>query len=149
MPYVKKESVKFNITKFDTETAASEEKDCAVRALAHIIGDYEKAHKIFTDAGRKPKEGTHGFVIHRVLTDEELMASLGYRVKKMYKMFDFSKGTRGNLTMARLKEYYPQGKYFAITNNHAFALVDGVIQDSFPSGKCKRIEELYLFIPNN
>ena len=146
MPYVKSDSVKFSITKFNTDTAVSEKKDCAVRALARIIDDYEKAHEIFTNAGRRPKEGTRGYVIKEVLTNHELMASLGYKVKKMYQK-SFSK-KKGNLTMAKLREYYPQGKYYATISNHAFALVNGVIYDSFRSGKCRKIEELYLFIPN-
>ena len=149
MPHVKKDSVKFNLINFNDVIAKTEKKDCAVRALANIIGDYQRAHEIFTAAGRMPKEGTHGFIINKVLRDAELMASLGYRVKKMYDMFNFSNNTKGSLTMAKLKEYYPQGKYYVTTNKHAFALINGVIYDNFPSGKCRRIEELYLLIPND
>jgi hypothetical protein len=149
MPRVKESSVQFNLIRFDDAIAKTEKKDCAVRALANILGDYPKAHEIFTVAGRKPKEGTFGFTIHKILMDDELMASLGYKVKKMYQLPYFSENVKNKLTMAKLKKYYPQGKYYATTDRHAFALIDGVIYDSFPSGKCKKIESLYLFIPND
>lgn len=148
MPKVKESSLEFNLISFNDAVAKTEKKDCAVRALASILGDYTKAHEIFTSFGRKPREGTFGFTINKILTNDELMASLGYKVKRMYNMPYFSK-VKNRLTMAKLKEYYPQGKYYVTTENHAFALIDGVIQDSFPSGKCKRIEALYLFIPND
>lgn len=101
----------------------NERKDCTVRALSLMIGSYERAHKILKDAGRKERKG---FPLAAWLDSLEVLEGMKIdRVKIVH-----GKG-KEKMTPTRFCEKYNKGSYIVCINSHAFAVINGVIHDSF------------------
>lgn len=79
-----------------------EDNDCAIRTLAIVSGKpYTKVHKMLKKAGRKYGQPTYDHVWQAVLI------KLGIKIVKV-------------------SGYSNKGKYIVTTENHMFAIVDGV-----------------------
>lgn len=97
----------------------NEMNDCAVRAYATYKQiPYEQAHALFKKAGRKDRRATPVAMIKKLLG---------------------STGQIKGLTLNGLMQSYPQGRVYAVKRGHAFALVDGVLHDTWKVGGKSRI----------
>jgi hypothetical protein len=98
-----------------------EYNDCTIRALAVVAGlGYSSAHKIGKDAGRKDKKGFRSFTLI------EHCRRIGIN-------FELSK--RRSISIKKFLEENPTGRFYARRRGHAFAIVDGVIQDATPHNR--------------
>lgn len=101
----------------------TESKDCAVIALAYAFDiDYEVAHKICKDGGRKDNDG---FSLHNIFRLRE----------KDFRQFTFKSGDsrvvtrygRPKMSAGRFRDNYKEGVYIVGVGGHYFTLIDGVI----------------------
>lgn len=101
-----------------------ERADCTVCAFVHASGlPYLQVHAVLARHGRRPR---CGFVIetriHRIARD------LGLCLRMV----------RRSGTVARLVADFPRGTLIVQISEHAFAVIDGVIYDSYPtSTRCR------------
>ena len=102
-----------------------EDNDCTIRALAVVAGlGYSSAHKIGKDAGRKDKKGFPSFYLIQHCRE------IGIK-------FELSK--RRSISIKKFLDENPTGRFYAKRRGHAFAIVDGVIQDATPNRPLQRI----------
>jgi hypothetical protein len=97
-----------------------EHNDCAVRAVAIACEiPYKEAHAKLKAHGRKDRGTTYnfvGFVAKKIKTQKKLKPTKG-------------KASLG--TLATFLKNNPKGTYIACKRGHAFAVVDGVVNDSW------------------
>lgn len=107
-----------------TEAGIKDTNDCAVRAYALFKGiPYAEAHALFKKEGRKNGRGTSFTIIRSLLG---------------------GKGENGGrMTLASLRSKFPQGRVYAIKRGHAFAIIDGVIHDTWQVGNKSRVLEYW------
>ena len=102
---------------------------CSVNALANTTGmPYSVAHEIASAAGRPKGNGWYPCLIlgHA--------KTYGIRHKRI---------AQKSLTLRRFVETYPRGKYYVVSTDHAFAVVDGVVLDWKRNGPQTRLLEVY------
>jgi len=98
----------------------AESNDCAVRAYA-LFKDipYAEAHEIFAQRGRRPGRGTKNYIIYDLLGRE-------------------TRQTPERMTLNQLVAKFPHGRVYGMKRGHAFAIIDGVLHDSWKvGGKCR------------
>jgi hypothetical protein len=104
--------------------------DCTVRALANATGlTYESSHELLAESGRKQYKG------HYIHTLYDAIVSKGVWVK------DCAAGKVSTITVARFISENPTGSYICLIRGHVFAVVDGVVHDSFrcrPGARVRR-----------
>lgn len=105
---------------------AQEGSDCTVHAIRFSSGcGYELAHEIMRAAGRKERKGGH---IWKAVAPALERGIVIEQVKIYY-------DHRKNIT--NTVKAYNRGRYIFVTSRHAFAVVNGVIQDTFkPARNC-------------
>jgi hypothetical protein len=105
-----------------------ERSTCSIRALA-IVTDcpFDQAYDLIAHTGRKKDGGT---TIGRLLSRVD-----AYRIA----WHEFNEETYPH----QLPELFPRGRYIIIVEEHAFALIDGVIHDTFQA--TDRVELVYEF----
>lgn len=109
-----------------------EKNDCAVRALAVFTGNpYAECHAKLKSLGRKQFKGTSIAVIKSALKDFPCTTV-------------WSSGTR--MTLGAVTRKFPTGKVYLVKHGHAFAMIDGVVHDSFRVGS-KSIINYYWIDP--
>ena len=119
-----------------------ETNDCAVRAMANAFGiSYEKAHAAMKANGRQDRKGTYNLTIHNTITQE-------HGGKKAIQMNHIGKGWEGKrqVTIGTFCKYHTKGSFYCIVKGHAFAIVDGVVQDAFKNKAGKRIYRAYEIV---
>ena len=121
-----------------------ETNDCSVRAMVNAFGlPYAYAHATMAAAGRKEKKGMLNRYIHNVVTGThegkfgKQLATVGRK-----------EGQR-QVTIATFCKYHPYGSYYCIVRGHAFAVVDGVVQDSGRNKSGKLIHTVYEIVNSN
>lgn len=99
----------------------AEHNDCAVRAYALFKNiPYNEAHCIFKKLGRRDGRGTKNHIIYDLV---------GRSTRK-----------EGNgMTLNQLIASNPTGKVYGLKRGHAFAIIDGVLHDSWKVGGKSRI----------
>ena len=134
--------------------AKTENNDCVVRAIASAFEiHYDYAHQTVADTfGRKPKEGTRGFVygMNRIAKDR---TRIGRKCCKMmgkpmseYSVFNtlnydvIVKGKKVNrqMTVGTFVSKYPIGSYILTVANHAFTIKDGIVIGNFEDSTKRR-----------
>lgn len=98
-----------------------EKNDCAVRA--HVLftnTPYAESHNMFKQLGRKDGRGTKNTLIAKLLDPN------------YSKSFD-------RMTLTQLRNKYPRGRIYALKRGHAFALIDGVLHDTWAVGGKSRV----------
>ena len=134
--------------------AKTENNDCVVRAIASAFEiHYDYAHQTVADTfGRKPKEGTRGFVygMNRLAKDR---TRIGRKCCKMmgkpmseYSVFNtlnydvIVKGKKVNrqMTVGTFVSKYPIGSYILTVANHAFTIKDGIVIGNFEDSTKRR-----------
>ena len=115
-------------------TNPDESNDCVVRALSNASGmPYNKAHALLKNAGRKERNGVR-------LSD---MISLFEKlsIKPIYISSNTKDGQylckhycwtpNVGMSLGKSVKTFSKGKYIALVNRHAVALVDGHLIDTF------------------
>lgn len=130
-----------NTTKMRGRAAYDERNDCTVRAVASALSlPYADVHYKAVLAGRVRRKGFWPELILKHFTTDFTKTS----------MYDKNRIKCGNSplssaypTLAQIMPLLQSGRYILETNNHAFAVVDGVIHDaSRYRAKC-RIQNIF------
>lgn len=114
-----------------------ESKDCGVKAVSIACKkDYRTIHQEFKQLGRKNNCGSQPFWIHvlacRHSTDYKVLANKS----KPMRQPNGSMYTKHTITNKLNK-----GRYICMTRTHAFAVIDGVIEDHEGNAK-QRIHDI-------
>ena len=119
----------------------NETNDCAVRAMANAFGiSYERAHAAMKAAGRKDRKGTYNLTIHNTITQE-------YDGKKAVQLNHIGTGKdQRQVSIGTFCKYRTTGSYYCIVRGHAFAVVNGVVQDAFKNKAGRRIYRAYEIV---
>lgn len=103
-----------------TEAGFTERNDCAVRAYGIFKNiPYADAHAIFSKLGRKDRKGTNNRLIFELLGEGAKRTDAA--------------------TLNQLRRKHPTGRIYALIRGHAFAVIDGVVYDSWKVGDKVRI----------
>lgn len=132
-------------------TRAGEKNDCTVRALANVTGlSYDECHARMKEAGRKDCTGADAEYYFDVYMQSG--AKQGYVVGKTNKalwirrIFPDYKHIKGMTVRTLVEELQDKrGRYIAVTEGHALAIVDGFIIDKFNNPANKRVVALFRF----
>ena len=104
----------------------SERNDCTVRALAiSTKTDYSVAHDFLKDRGRKYRKS---FFFPKKRSND---CALGYEF--VWKSFPLMKGKK-RMSPARFAIEFSKGVYICKTVKHVYAVVNGVINDTYKIG---------------
>ena len=115
-----------------SESGLNENLDCTIRALSASSGiQYEVAHKIGKDAGRKDR---HRFNVPKLIKEAKKNGLKYYKV------------IRSTITVNKFLQKYSKGRFYCVRRGHAFAVVDGVILDTTYNTPFQIITEAYEFI---
>jgi hypothetical protein len=96
-----------------------QKNDCTVRALAIARGlPYDVAYDLLADAGRKC---TKGFALPAWLNKQPWAKKIPFAAVK---------GER-RMNPATFTQRFPRGRYICKVAKHVFAVVDGVVLDTF------------------
>lgn len=107
----------------------TERNDCAVRAYAiYAQTSYAVSHSTFAKSGRKSGKGTSHATLERVLGKESRINC--------------------QMTLRALRRLHPTGSVYAVKRGHAFAMVDGVIHDTWKVGEKVQVRA-YWIAPTN
>ena len=119
-------------------TVLGEKKDCVIRAAVNAgVADYQKVHDVCAYFGRKVGQGTQLGTWIQAYTNlgVKLMGVFGttltaqneaYQLGKRGYEFESFKG----ITIKSFVKTFPKGKFICMSNNHAFAIVDGELIDA-------------------
>lgn len=123
-----------------------ERNDCAVKALALLAKiPYAEAHALLAAKGRKNGDGTYTHWIVSAL--RELGHTVSWRHSDQFiaqypKAHKVLKGVTSH-HMDRFNKVWANGKsYLCLTQNHVFAVIDGVNHD-WTRGRALRVVEIY------
>ena len=104
----------------------SERNDCTVRALAISTNiDYSVAHDFLKERGRKCRKS---FLFPKKRSDD---CALGYEF--VWKSFPLVKGKK-RMSPERFAIEFSKGVYICKTVKHVYAVVSGVINDTYKDG---------------
>lgn len=114
----------------DKWVAAGEGKDCTVRAIAAVCSvSYDLAHSYLEGVGRVRGKGYQLWGHLGVCRD-----IFGHHITRLTPM---------RLTLARAINTYRSGRYILGTCDHAMALIDGKVVDTFLQGARTRVWFVY------
>jgi hypothetical protein len=138
----------------------SEGKDCAVKALQAVTGvPYRDAHQwASVHFGRRNGQGTTTWDKTLTSLSTEHSTIFGYRIFKQVA----NVGTRlkriryhGLLrvpayqTLESFVRSHRTGRYLVASNNHAWAVIDGIVYDSGYAGARTQCTSVYQLIPSS
>jgi hypothetical protein len=133
--------------------AKSEDNDCVVRAIASAFDiEYDKSHKFVGDTfGRRPKEGTRGFVStmnriskERIRIGRKCCKMMGKPMKySTYYTLNYDVKVKGEvvsrkMTVGTFIKKYPVGTYVLTVRQHAFTIKNGVVIGNLSDSRQKR-----------
>lgn len=130
-------------------TVPRETNDCTVRALAAAAGiSYDQAHATMAKHGRKFAKGTYHETQVKAYEEHggELRAIFGttkgakYRANKTEDVPHVE-----GITLGKLLERIPMGRFVCIMTGHAFAIVNRQLADGGPLKAGTRIQAIYRF----
>jgi len=108
--------------------------NCTIRALALTASiPYETADKIGKEAGRKKNCGFNPYKL--------LRKAKGYGIKT-------NKLKYRSITIQKFLAKHPTGRYYATTNCHAFAVINGSIHDNVIAKPLQRITNVWRIESN-
>ena len=107
------------------EAGINDKNDCAVRAYSIFKQvPYAEAHALFAAEGRRNGRGTQNAVITKLLGASEAHTT--------------------QMTLNQLRYTYPNHRVYALKRGHAFALVGGVLYDSWKVGGKSRVFKYWV-----
>lgn len=162
-----------NLTPFKNTDAGrmyGEKRDCTVRAMA-IAADipYAEAHALMALEGRKPKCGMEGFKIESALKSlptlfEDIKVTKlklvnwqaidqgglfnGEELERSANTRNYRAGRWRHITLKMLLTKLGEGRYYVVSRAHAFAIVDGVVYDTWQLGGHTRINAVWRIEKN-
>lgn len=105
-----------------------ERSDCSVLAWAKAFNcTYEQAHKYLKRHGRKNRRGSTLDILEDCFNGVK---------KRPIKKGPYTRKNR--ITVNQFLKRHPKGNYYVVVRKHAFAIVDGIIQD-WKEGKRRQI----------
>lgn len=142
-------SIQATINTIAMRSVPRETNDCTVRALAAAANiSYAAAHATFAKHGRTNGKGTSHDVQMLAYTEHggELRAIFGstkgarYRANKVENVPHVE-----GITLGKLMEKIPMGRFICIMRGHAFAIVDRQLADGGSLRCGTRIQAVYRF----
>jgi hypothetical protein len=130
-------------------TVSRETNDCTVRALMVAANiSYDQAHATMAKHGRKFAKGTYHDTQVKAYEEHggELRAIFGttkgarYRANKVENVPHVE-----GITLGKLIDRIPMGRFVCIMNGHAFAIIDRQLADGGPLKAGTRIQAIYRF----
>lgn len=107
------------------EAGISDRNDCAVRAYSIFKQvPYAEAHALFAAEGRRNGKGTPNSTITKLLGKDEALTE--------------------QLTLNQLRSQYPNHRVYALKRGHAFAVIGGVLYDSWKVGGKSRVYKYWI-----
>ena len=120
-------------TVLESSNKFNETADCSVISMSIATGkSYEECHKAFKEAGRKDRRGVGLGMIENVLQQ--------FGFNNEIKVCATELGKR--ITVNQAGKYLKDGKYIAVTRNHALAIVNGVVHD-WTEGRRHQVKFFY------
>lgn len=115
-----------------------ETNDCTVRALAVALGgNYDKAHRVMSEKGRKPRGGAHNQIWKAAFLE------CGFELDRVKANFD----SKTILSLEReLREKRDRNMYLISVRGHV-AMWDGFATIDWAAGRRHRIREVYHVRP--
>ncbi len=109
------------------EAGITDKNDCAVRAYSIFKQiPYSEAHAIFAEQGRKVGKGTSNNTISHILQKDGFVA----RTNRM--------------TLSQLRQVYRHYRVYALKRGHAFAMIGGVVYDTWNVGSKSRVFKYWV-----
>lgn len=109
----------------------NESKDCVVRAFSIVSGiDYVKVHEICKSFGRKDGHRFQNFK----KSAQPIAKALGLAMKQICR----------SGSLAKLLKNYPLGTLFIQMRGHVFAVIDGVIKDTWQASEHVHIRGAWI-----
>lgn len=136
-------------------TKHGEENDCVVRAIVNASGrDYDCVHAFLKTEGRKDRRGTN---IEAMISafhkfDFKFVGTFGTTVVAkssihfIKKRYTISTGYHNkSITLEKLMQSLPYGRFVAIIRGHAVAIVNGKLIDTHDNPRQARVAMLFQF----
>ena len=126
--------VPFCHTQYDaTHAEYNEHNDCSVRAVMTVTGStYKAAHTLLAeDCGRPNRRGVSSYNFTRRMDQGEVLGSKLERVKGIGYQWE---PNAKRITLAKFIQQNPVGTFLLGKRGHAFAVVDGVLVDTWRVG---------------
>ena len=119
-------------------TVPGERSDCVIRAAVNAgVADYQKVHDICAYYGRKSGKATYLGTWIQAYTNlgVKLIGVFGNSLTAQNEAYALDKrgyifGTYKGITIKTFVKSYLKGKFICMSNNHAFAIVDGELIDA-------------------
>jgi len=145
--YVKTAKV-YNDGGFKSSGIGFDTNDCTVRALAICLGiEYKSAHRLLEVYGRQRGKGFRFNAWASCKCVQHILTRLvQYDTKFNHAWYhgDKSKPRKIRTTIGQFVKANPKGTFIIGIDNHVFALVDGVINDTWTPGPKKRIDAVWV-----
>jgi hypothetical protein len=125
-------------TVYNGSQVANERNDCVVRAMMTVTGStYKAAHDLLrTRCNRRNRKGTPARPLIALLDSGSTLGAKFERV--VGRPGQYIGGTR-SMTLAAFIRSNPVGVFFVWKRGHAFAIVDGVLVDTWHVGSRSRV----------
>lgn len=125
----------------------TEYNDCTVRALAAIADiTYEFAHEIAESLGRHRLKGTQFSKLADYAGMKfESATKEAYSYHSEYGRVRSFHANQIYPTLTQWVKDHPKGRYVVRVPQHVFAVIDGVIHDSFPQSGRLRVRGAYRY----
>lgn len=137
------------INTLQLRTVPRETNDCTVRALAAAARiPYEVAHATMAKHGRKQFKGTYHETQVKAYAEHggELRAICGSTRGARYRSRNSDNVPHvDGITLGKLLERIPMGRFVCIVDGHAFAIIDRQLADGSPLRAGTRIQAIYRF----
>lgn len=99
-------------------------RNCTVDAVSKAMDvSLEEAYRVMADNGRRHNCGAQMSIVG------DAVRQLGGRVIDKYKRKLHIECKHGTLTTRNVAEWFSTGRYIMCTNDHAFACINGTIED--------------------
>jgi len=108
-----------------------ESSDCAIRALMTVTGStYADAYRLIMDrTGRTPGKGTPGVGLWQLLDQGTVLGCRFERI--MGGASVYARLRTGRKQLRTFLKAHPKGRFYCWMASHAFAVVDGVLVDTW------------------
>jgi len=119
-------------------------KSCTVNALAIVTGlPWQEAQRLLAEAGRRANKG---FAISAAARNGTVR---GWRFTNVMPTYLGMDSLNTKLSLCRFVRTHPRGRFYLSTRRHAFALIDGKINDWLQTSKNAKLTHAWLVTPVN
>lgn len=135
--------LRYSATSYNGQHFNGERNDCAVRAYMTTTGcTYAEAHAVMRTRCQRPdRRGTPTHLLIRLLESDsrfERVHSSTVGMGFTGRGYGYGRVRSGTVSLARFIADNPRGTFYVLKASHAFAVVDGVVVDTWkPGPRCK------------